>query len=91
MVGKDLRYPGFVKESFNTSEDKFYNREFSMEKHIKVSTQGRLTIPKQIRDSLGISDGQPLVMRTNSAKREISPNFATDNVRLQVAWRHRSN
>jgi AbrB family looped-hinge helix DNA binding protein len=42
-----------------------------MEKHIKVSTQGRLTIPKQIRDSLRISDGQPVVMRTNSAKREI--------------------
>jgi AbrB family looped-hinge helix DNA binding protein len=42
-----------------------------MEKHIKVSTQGRLTIPKQIRDSLRISDGQPIVVRTNSTKREI--------------------
>ncbi len=51
--------------------DQIHNREFSMEKHIKVSTQGRLTIPKQIRDSLRISDGQPVVMRTNSAKREI--------------------
>ncbi|MHB1868933.1 MAG: AbrB/MazE/SpoVT family DNA-binding domain-containing protein [Nitrososphaerales archaeon] len=42
-----------------------------MEKHIKVSTQGRLTIPKQIRDSLRIADGQPVVIRTNSAKKEI--------------------
>lgn len=42
-----------------------------MEKHIKVSTQGRLTIPKQIRDSLKISDGQPVVVRTDSMKREI--------------------
>ena len=42
-----------------------------MEKHIKVSTQGRLTIPKQIRDSLRIGDGQPVVIRTNSAKKEI--------------------
>ena len=44
---------------------------FSLEKHIKVSTQGRLTIPKQIRDSLRISDGQPILVRSNSEKREI--------------------
>ena len=43
----------------------------SMERHIKVSTQGRLTIPKQIRDSLKISDGQPIVVRSNAEKREI--------------------
>ncbi|MGI0091199.1 MAG: hypothetical protein ACREBS_05775 [Nitrososphaerales archaeon] len=42
-----------------------------MEKHIKVSTQGRLTIPKQIRDLMRISDGQPIVIRTNSARREV--------------------
>ncbi|MGA2876078.1 MAG: AbrB/MazE/SpoVT family DNA-binding domain-containing protein, partial [Nitrososphaerales archaeon] len=69
--GNGCPLPGLVKESFNTSKDKFTIESFSMEKHIKVSTQGRLTIPKQIRDSLRISDGQPVVMRTNSAKREI--------------------
>ncbi len=42
-----------------------------MEKHIRVSTQGRLTIPKPIRDSLRISDGQPVVVRSNAEKREI--------------------
>ncbi|MDA4130295.1 MAG: AbrB/MazE/SpoVT family DNA-binding domain-containing protein [Thaumarchaeota archaeon] len=42
-----------------------------VEKHIKVSTQGRVTIPKQIRDSLRISDGQPIVVRSDPSKREI--------------------
>ncbi len=42
-----------------------------VEKHIKVSTQGRVTIPKQIRDSLRISDGQPIVVRSDLSKREI--------------------
>lgn len=42
-----------------------------MEKHVRVSTQGRLTIPKQIRDLFGIKDGQALVIQTNTAKREI--------------------
>ena len=43
-----------------------------MEKHIKVSTQGRVTIPKQIRDMLGIEDGQPLLIQTDSARKEIT-------------------
>ena len=43
-----------------------------MEKHIRVSTQGRLTIPKQIRDSLRISDGQPIVISSNVEKKEIT-------------------
>ena len=42
-----------------------------MEKHIKVSTQGRLTIPKQIRESLRIADGQPIIIRSDHSKREI--------------------
>jgi len=42
-----------------------------MERHIRVSTQGRLTIPKPIRDSLRISDGQPVVVRSNRDRREI--------------------
>ena len=53
------------------SNGQLVSEEFSMEKHIKVSTQGRLTIPKQIRDSFRIADGQPVVIRTNSAKKEI--------------------
>jgi AbrB family looped-hinge helix DNA binding protein len=43
----------------------------SLERQIRVSTQGRVTIPKAIRDSLRIEDGQPLVLRTDSRKREI--------------------
>ena len=42
-----------------------------LEKHIRISTQGRLTIPKQIRDSLRISDGQAIVVKSNLEKREI--------------------
>jgi AbrB family looped-hinge helix DNA binding protein len=42
-----------------------------LEKQIKVSTQGRLTIPKQIRDALGIRDGQPITVRTSSDRREL--------------------
>jgi len=42
-----------------------------LEKRIKVSTQGRLTIPKQIRDSLRIRDGQPILVVSNPEKREI--------------------
>ena len=41
------------------------------EKRIRVSTQGRLTIPKQIRDSLGIREGQPIIVRTGITKKEI--------------------
>lgn len=42
-----------------------------MEKRIRVSTQGRVTIPKDFRKALRISDGQPLLIRTDAAKREI--------------------
>ena len=42
-----------------------------MEKRIRVTTQGRLTIPKQVRDMFGIKDGQPLLVETDSAKKEI--------------------
>jgi len=43
-----------------------------LEKKIKISTQGRLTIPKQIRDIMKISEGQPILVRTSdSSKNEI--------------------
>lgn len=42
-----------------------------MEKQIKISTQGRLTIPKQIRELLSIKDGQPVLIRSDSARKEI--------------------
>ncbi|MHB8567425.1 MAG: hypothetical protein ACYC7D_09265 [Nitrososphaerales archaeon] len=42
-----------------------------MEKRIKVSTQGRLAIPKQLRDVHGIRAGQPIIVRSGSSKREI--------------------
>jgi AbrB family looped-hinge helix DNA binding protein len=42
-----------------------------MEKRIHISTQGRLTIPKMIRDSLKIQDGQPVIIRTIQGKREL--------------------
>lgn len=42
-----------------------------MEKRIRVSTQGRLTIPKIIRDSLRIEDGQPIIIKTVQGKREL--------------------
>jgi len=42
-----------------------------LEKRTKVSTQGRLTIPKQIRDANGIKDGQPVIVKSGTSKREI--------------------
>jgi AbrB family looped-hinge helix DNA binding protein len=45
--------------------------ENSVEKQIRVSTQGRITIPKTIRDLLKIQEGQPLVLKADSGKREI--------------------
>jgi AbrB family looped-hinge helix DNA binding protein len=42
-----------------------------LEKRIKVSTQGRLTIPKEMRDSMKISDGQPILVRSDLQRREI--------------------
>ena len=44
---------------------------FPMEKQIKISTQGRLTIPKQIRELLSIVDGQPVIIRSDSGRKEI--------------------
>jgi AbrB family looped-hinge helix DNA binding protein len=43
-----------------------------MDKQIRISTHGRLTIPKKIRDSLRVEDGQPVLVRSDSAKREIT-------------------
>ena len=42
-----------------------------MEKQIKISSQGRLTIPKQIRELLRIREGQPVLVRSDSARKEI--------------------
>jgi AbrB family looped-hinge helix DNA binding protein len=42
-----------------------------MEKRIRVSTQGRLTIPKIIRDKMRIQDGQSVIIRSDSEKREL--------------------
>jgi bifunctional DNA-binding transcriptional regulator/antitoxin component of YhaV-PrlF toxin-antitoxin module len=42
-----------------------------MEKKIKVSTQGRITIPQILRKSMKIMDGQPVMIRSEPAKREI--------------------
>lgn len=45
--------------------------KYSLEKRIKISTQGRLTIPKTFRDSYGIKDGQPIVVKTGNSEKEI--------------------
>jgi AbrB family looped-hinge helix DNA binding protein len=42
-----------------------------MEKRIRVSTQGRITIPKIIRERANVQDGQPIIVRTVPDKREI--------------------
>ncbi|MDG6996807.1 MAG: hypothetical protein JRN52_12865 [Nitrososphaerota archaeon] len=42
-----------------------------MEKRIRISTQGRITIPKVMRDRLKLKDGQPIVIRSDEAGREI--------------------
>jgi|GEM_PF-1768500 AbrB family looped-hinge helix DNA binding protein len=42
-----------------------------MEKRIRISTQGRLTIPKKIRDALNISDGQPILVRSSKDTKQI--------------------
>jgi AbrB family looped-hinge helix DNA binding protein len=68
----DSDYFLVLSKNFNTKlATKSCEEVKVLEKHIKVSTQGRLTIPKQIRDSLKISDGQPVVVKSNSEKREI--------------------
>ncbi len=36
-----------------------------MEKNVRISTHGRLTIPKQMRDSLSITDGQPILIKVD--------------------------
>ncbi|MDG6922303.1 MAG: hypothetical protein JRN67_03300 [Nitrososphaerota archaeon] len=59
------------KGSFSISETGKNAQRGFMEKHIRMSTQGRLTIPKQIRDAMRIRDGQPFVIKTDSFKREI--------------------
>ena len=43
----------------------------TLEKRIRVSTQGRITIPKVFRDTLKVPDGQPLLIRTVPDKKEI--------------------
>ena len=42
-----------------------------LEKRIRISTQGRITIPKEIRDRLGIEDGQPVIVRTTESRKEV--------------------
>ena len=46
-------------------------RARKLEKRIRVSTHGRLTIPKAIRDVMKIEDGQPVIIRSVQDKREI--------------------
>lgn len=46
-------------------------RSYGVEKRIRVSTQGRLTIPKILRDSLKISDGQSIIVKSVEGKREL--------------------
>ena len=43
-----------------------------MEKRIKVSTQGRVTIPKAMREALKIQDQQAIVIRSVEGKRELT-------------------
>jgi len=67
-----LRSSGFVgTRKFEYELENSVLVGVSLEKHIKISTQGRLTIPKQIRDSLRISDGQAILVKSNLEKREI--------------------
>ena len=42
-----------------------------MEKRIRVSTQGRLTIPKLMRELMKIEDGQAIIIKSIEGKREI--------------------
>ena len=42
-----------------------------MEKRIRISTQGRLTIPKILRDLLDIKDGQAIIIKSVSGKKEL--------------------
>lgn len=42
-----------------------------MEKRIRISTHGRVTIPKILRDKLNILDGQPIVVRSVAERREL--------------------
>lgn len=42
-----------------------------MEKKIRVSTHGRLTIPKIFRDRMNIPDGQPIIVKSTGEKRQI--------------------
>lgn len=46
-------------------------RKYQMEKRIRISTQGRLTIPKIMRDSMKIDDGQAVIIRSVQQKKEI--------------------
>ena len=42
-----------------------------MEKKIRVSTHGRLTIPKIFRDRMNIPDGQPVIVKSTGEQRQI--------------------
>ena len=43
----------------------------AVEKRIRISTQGRLTIPKIFRERMNIPDGQPIIVRSVPERREI--------------------
>jgi hypothetical protein len=48
-----------------------FSAVLAMEKRIQVSTHGRITIPKILRDLLKIPDGQPVIIRSVPGKREL--------------------
>lgn len=47
------------------------DEQAAMEKRIRISTQGRITIPKAMRDRLKLKDGQAIVILSDEVGREI--------------------
>jgi AbrB family looped-hinge helix DNA binding protein len=40
---------------------------------VRISSKGQFTIPAQMRDSLGISQGDTFLIKTNQGKLELEP------------------